>query len=165
MFIARAVCGLTHVTVAALCSSCSLLCISNSDWATQNEAGRSVSVNGNESPAGEICHQYSSVVTAITLWLHTIKLQYPLLRGLLRVCAVWPTPCLNLSSELRRTGNNIQDTFPTGAPLDTRSHHTARCRNPADRQLWRRTRTYDFCSAVISPFFTFIVSLNDGFGS
>jgi len=24
-----------------------------------------VSVNGNEEPAGEICHQYSSVVTAI----------------------------------------------------------------------------------------------------
>ena len=50
MFIARAICGLTHVTVAALCCSCSLLCISNSDWATENEAGRSVSVNGNEEP-------------------------------------------------------------------------------------------------------------------
>jgi len=65
MFIARAICGLTHVTVAALCSSCSLLCISNSDWATENEAGRSASANGNEEPTGEICHQYSSVVTAI----------------------------------------------------------------------------------------------------
>ena len=50
MFIARAMCGLTHVTVAALCSSCSLLCISNSDWATENEVGLSVSVNGNEEP-------------------------------------------------------------------------------------------------------------------
>jgi len=49
-FFARAVCGLTHVTVAALCFSCSLLCISNSDWATENEAGRSESVNGNEEP-------------------------------------------------------------------------------------------------------------------
>jgi len=46
------------------CSS-SLLYISNSDRATENEAGRSVSVNGNEEPAGEICHRYSSVVTAI----------------------------------------------------------------------------------------------------
>jgi len=67
MFIARAMRGLTHVTVAALCCSCSLLCISNSDWATENEAGRSVSVNGNEEPSGEICHQYSTVVTAIIL--------------------------------------------------------------------------------------------------
>jgi len=65
VFIARAMCGLTHVTVAALCYSCSLLCISSSDSATENEAGRSVSVNGNEETAGEICHQYSSVVTAI----------------------------------------------------------------------------------------------------
>ena len=40
MFIARAMCGLTPVTVAALCCSCSLLCISNSDWATDKEAGR-----------------------------------------------------------------------------------------------------------------------------
>ena len=65
MFIARAVCGVTHVTIAALFCSSSLLCISNSDWATENEAARSVSVNGNEEPAGKICHQYSSVVTAI----------------------------------------------------------------------------------------------------
>jgi len=65
VFIARAVCVVTHVTVAALFCSSSLLCISNSDWATENETGRSVSVNGNEEPAGEICHQYSSVVTAI----------------------------------------------------------------------------------------------------
>jgi len=43
-------CGLTHVTVAAMCCSSSLLCISNSDWATDNEAGRSVSVTGNEEP-------------------------------------------------------------------------------------------------------------------
>jgi len=50
MFIARAMCGSMHVTVAALCSSCGLLCISNSDWAMENEAGRSVSANGNEEP-------------------------------------------------------------------------------------------------------------------
>ena len=67
MLIARAMCGLTHVTAAALCSSCSLLCISNSDWATENEAGQSVSVKGKEEPAGENCHQYSSFVIAIIL--------------------------------------------------------------------------------------------------
>ena len=65
MFIARAVCGVTHVTVAALFCNSSLLCISISDWATKNAAGRSVSVNGNEKPAGEIFHQYSSAVIAI----------------------------------------------------------------------------------------------------
>ena len=65
MFITRAMCGLMHITVAALCSSCSLMCISKSDRATENEAGLSVSVNGKEEPAGVICHQYSSVVTAI----------------------------------------------------------------------------------------------------
>ena len=73
---AQAMCGLTHVTVAALRCSCSLLCVSNSDWATENEAGWSVSVNGNEETAGENCHRYGSVVTAIILYLCTIKLQY-----------------------------------------------------------------------------------------
>jgi len=38
-----------------------------------------VSVNGNEEPAGEICQQYSSVVTAIIPYSRTIKLQYTLL--------------------------------------------------------------------------------------
>jgi len=44
VFIGRAVCVVTHVTVAALFCSSILLCISKS------EAERSVSVNGNESP-------------------------------------------------------------------------------------------------------------------
>ena len=79
MLIARAMCGLTRVTVAALFCNSSLLCISNRHWATENEAGRLVSVNGNEDPAGEICHQYSSAVTAIIPQLRTIKLQYTLL--------------------------------------------------------------------------------------
>jgi len=65
MFIGRAMRGLTSVTVTALRSGWSPLCISKSDWTTENEAGRSVSVNSNEETAGEICHQYSSVVTAI----------------------------------------------------------------------------------------------------
>ena len=65
MFIALAICGMKLVTVTVLCCCCCLLCISKSDSATANEAVRSVSVNGNEQPAGEICYQYSSVVTAI----------------------------------------------------------------------------------------------------
>jgi len=35
-----------------------------------------VSVNGNEEPVGEICHQYSSILTAIITQLEAIKLQY-----------------------------------------------------------------------------------------
>jgi len=48
MFIVRAMCWLTSVTVIALCSGWSLLCVSDSYWATENEAGWSVSVNSNE---------------------------------------------------------------------------------------------------------------------
>ena len=51
MFIARAVRGATHVTVAALfCGRSSLLRGANSDRATHNTAGRSVRVNANEEP-------------------------------------------------------------------------------------------------------------------
>jgi len=39
--------------------------------------------------------------------------------GLLRVCAACQTVRLNLSSELRPSGNNIQDTFATGSAQDT----------------------------------------------
>ena len=101
MFIARAVCGLTHVTVAALCCSCSLLCISNSDWATENEAGRSVSVNGNEEPSWRdlspiqfSCNCNCSLITHNKTAVHSTW-------GLLRVCAACPTPRLNQSYELR----------------------------------------------------------------
>jgi len=102
VFIARAVCGVTHVTIAALfCSSSSLLCISNSDWATENEAGRSVSVNGNEeprwrdlSPKQFSCNCSYSLITHNKTPVHSTW-------GLLRVCAACPTPRLNLSSEHR----------------------------------------------------------------
>jgi len=121
VFIARAVCGLTHVTVATLCSSCGLLCISNSDWATENEAGRSVSVNGNEeprwrdlSPIQFKCNWNYSLITHNKTPVHCTW-------GLLRVCAVCQTTRLNLSFELRPFRNNIQDTFPTGFTQDTRA--------------------------------------------
>jgi hypothetical protein len=119
MLIARAMWGLTHVTVAALCCSCSLLFISNSDWATENETGRSVSVNCNEetrwrelSPIQFSCNCDYSLITHNKTLVHWTW-------GLLRVCAACPTPRLNLSSELRPSWNNIQDTFPTGSAPDT----------------------------------------------
>jgi len=106
-------CGLTHVTVAALCSSCILLCISNSDWATENEAGRSVSVNGNEetrwwdlSPIQFSCNCNYSLIMHNKTPVHWTW-------GLLRVCAACSTPHLNLSSELCPSWNNIQDMFLT----------------------------------------------------
>jgi hypothetical protein len=119
MLIARAMCGLTHVTVAALCSSCSLLCISNSDWATEDEAGRSVSVNCNEetrwrelSPIEFSCDCNYSLITHNKTPVHSTW-------GLLRVCAACSTPRLNRSSELRPSWNNIQDTVLTGSAPDT----------------------------------------------
>ena len=110
MFIARVMCGLTHVTVAALFCSSSLLRISNSDSATENEAGHSV--NGNEeprwrdlSPIQFSCNCNYSLITHNKTPVHSTW-------GLLRVCAACPTLRLNLSSEIRPSGNNIQDTFP-----------------------------------------------------
>jgi len=101
MFIARVVCGVTHVAVAVLFCSSSLLCISNSDWTTENEAGRSVSVNRNEEPRWRDLSpiQFSSncnysVITHNKTPVHSTW-------GLLRVYAACPTPRLNLSSELR----------------------------------------------------------------
>jgi len=112
MFIAGAMCGFKSVTVAALlCSNCSLLRIWNSNWATENEAGRSVSVNGNEEPSWRelspiqfSCNCGYSLITHNETPVHSTW-------GLLRVCAACPTPRLNLSSELRPSWNNIQDTF------------------------------------------------------
>jgi hypothetical protein len=49
VFIARAMCGLTHVTVGILCSSCSLQqYLVRSRQAALNEAGLSLCVNVNE---------------------------------------------------------------------------------------------------------------------
>jgi len=101
MFIARVMCGLTSVTIIALCYDWSLLCISKSDWATENEAGWSVNVNGNEetwwrdlSPIQFSCDCNYSLITHNKNPVHST-------RGLLRVCAACWTPRLNLSSELR----------------------------------------------------------------
>ena len=108
----------------ALFCSCSLLCIWNSDWVTENEAGRSVSVNGNEEPAGEICHQYSSVVTAIIPYLHTIKLQYILLGDYWEFVRPARHPVLTWVPSSVPPGNNIQDTFLIGSATDTSHPNT-----------------------------------------
>ena len=61
MFIARAMCGLTYVRVAALCSSCSLQKYLERWPAALNEAGLLVSVN--EDP--ENWTQYTLSVSAL----------------------------------------------------------------------------------------------------
>ena len=108
MFIARAMCGLTHVTVAALCSSCSLQkylgTVTGSfvwSWTI------SVNVNvGTQDP--ENWTQYRSFVSA----LFTVNAQQTpvhLTWGLLQVFAACPTPRLNLKFELRPYLNNTHD--------------------------------------------------------
>jgi len=91
--IEHAVCGVMHVTVAALFCSSSLLCISNSDWATENEAGRFVSRWWDLSPIQFSCNYSYSLITHNKTQVHSTW-------GLLRVCVACPTPRLNLSSEL-----------------------------------------------------------------
>ena len=111
-------CAVTHVTVAALFCSSSLLCISNSDWATENEVGRSASVNSNEEPAGEICHWYSSVVTAIIPYSRTVKLQYTLLGDYWECVRPARLSVLTWVPSSVPPGN-IQDTFFIGSAMDT----------------------------------------------
>ena len=112
-------CGLTHVTVTVLCSSSSLLCILNSDWATENEAGRSVSVNGNEEPRWRDLSPIQFSCNCNYSLIENNKTPVHSTWGSLRVYVACPTPRLNLSSELRPSGNNIQYTFLTGSVKDT----------------------------------------------
>jgi len=120
VFIARAVCGVTHVTVAAVFCSSSLLCISNSDWTTENEAGRSMTVNGNEEPAGEMSPIQFSCNCNYSLIMHN-KTPVHSTWGLLCVC-VRPARLPVLTQVPRSSvppGNNIQDTFLIGSATDT----------------------------------------------
>jgi len=70
-------CGLTHVTVAILCSSCSLQqYLVRSRQAALNEAGLSLCVNVNEGTQdGDNWTEYISIVSAYSLFMHN-KLQY-----------------------------------------------------------------------------------------
>jgi hypothetical protein len=76
MFTVRAMCWLTYITVAALCSTCSLLQYLKWWPAALNETRRSVSVNVNKGTQDpESWTQYSSLVTALFTVTHS-KLQY-----------------------------------------------------------------------------------------
>jgi len=83
-----------------------------------------VSVNGNEeprwrdlSPIQFSCNYNYSLITHNKTPVHSTW-------GLLRVCGACPTPRLNLSSELRPSGNNIQYTFLTGSATDTTQEYS-----------------------------------------
>ena len=67
---------------------------------------------GKMSPIQFSCNCNYSLITQIKFPVHWTW-------GLLRMCAACLTPRLNLSSELRPSWNNIQDTFPTGSAQDT----------------------------------------------
>ena len=78
-----------------------------------------MSVNGNEetrwrelSPIQLSCKCNYSLITHNKTLVHWAW-------GLLIVCAACPTPRLYLSSELRPSWKNIQDTSPTGSAQDT----------------------------------------------
>ena len=119
MFIARATCRLTSVTVIALCSGWSLLCISDSDGAIENEAGCSLSGSGKEETRWwDLSQIRFSCNCNYSLIMHN-KTPVHSTWGLLRVCAACLTPRLNLSSEPYPSWNNIQDTFPTRSAPDT----------------------------------------------
>ena len=133
MYRASSVCGATHVTIAALFCSSSLLRSSNCVWAAEYETGQSVSANGNEESTGENCHLFILVLNAITPYSCKINLQYILL-GDYWEC-VWPA---RLSVLTRVTssvlpGNNIWDTFLIGSATDTTTvykispHNAANC--------------------------------------
>jgi len=119
--IARALCAATHVTIAALFCSSSLLCISNSDWATENEAGLSVSVNGNEEPRWrDLSPTQFSCNCNYSLITHNKTPSSTLYLGGYWVC-VLPArlPILTWVLSSVPSGSNIQDTFLIGSATDT----------------------------------------------
>ena len=119
MFIARAVCGVTHVTVAALFCSSSLLCISEQWLSNRNGAGRSVSVNGNEEPRWrDLSPIQFSLNCNYSLLTHNKTLVHS-------TWGYWECepparlPVLTWVPSSVPPGNNIQDTFPAGSTQDT----------------------------------------------
>jgi hypothetical protein len=111
-------CGLTYVTVAALCCSCSLQKYLERWPAALNEAGRSVSVVMKWPAINESRTPYTSLVNAL-FTVYAQQTPVYLTSGLLRVCATCPTPRLNLRFEHRPSWKNFHDTFPTGTAQDT----------------------------------------------
>ena len=113
-----------------------------------------MSVNGNEEPAGGVCHQYSSVVTAIIPYLHTIKLQYILL-GDYWEC-VWPDwlPVLTCVPSSVPPGNNIQDTFLIGSATDTKMEVCRMVYLALNKTHWRI-----FCTPLCDLWFSLWVGI------
>ena len=104
MFIARAICGMTRARVAALCSGWSLqniLVTSIFEWSwTINECCNEETHNHDSripylSLVTELCTVYTQSTPLHLTW------------GLLRVCAEYPTPRLNLRFDFRLPWNNI----------------------------------------------------------
>ena len=108
---------LTHVTVAALFWA-AVCCVSRTVTEQQRMKLNGLSVNSNEEPAGEMSLIQFSCNCNYSLLTHN-KTPVQSAWGLLRVCAACPTPRLNLSSELRSSGNNILDTFLIRSATDT----------------------------------------------
>ena len=75
-------------------------------------------------PAGWICHQYSSVVTAIIPYSRTIKLQHTLLGDYWECVRPARLPVLTWVPSFVPTGKNIQDTFLIGFATDTTARYT-----------------------------------------
>jgi len=84
--------------------------------------------NRNEEPAGEICHQYSSVVTAIIRYSRTIKLQYTLLGDYWECVRPARLPVLIRVPSSVPPRNSIQDSFLIGSATDTIAYWHIMCR-------------------------------------
>ena len=113
MFITRAMCGLTYVTVAALCSSCSLQKYLERWPAALNGAGLLVLMlmKGPKIPRTEL---NTVICIRIIHCLCPINSSILDVGFIASVYATCPSPRLNLKYELRPSWNNIHDTFPTG---------------------------------------------------
>jgi hypothetical protein len=123
MFTGRTMCGLTYVTLAALCSSCSL-----HKYVTLAALCSSCSLHKYVTLAA-LCSSCSlhKYVTLAALCSSCSLHKYVTLAAL---CSTWlgdycecvqpgQLPSYNLNFELRPSWNNFHDTFPTGTVQDT----------------------------------------------
>jgi hypothetical protein len=94
MFIARAMCGLTYVTAAALCSSCSLQKYLERWPAALNEAGQSVFMLMKGSKIPRIEFNTQLICVSIILCLYTINSSTLDVRIIASVCSLPKRPFL-----------------------------------------------------------------------
>jgi len=118
MFIARAMCGLTYVTVTALWSSCSLQKYLERWPAALYVAGLSVLMLmiGSKIPRIEL--NTVRLYEHYSLSMHN-QLQYIWREDYCECVRPAQIPRLNPRLKLRPSWNNIHDTFPTGTAQDT----------------------------------------------